>query len=259
MGRVQQLLKREFVFQYLGMKFQYLPTIKGSYDYLLIGKSNEPETQTFLNNILGKDLIVNFIDVGASVGEFVFTVSKHRNVQYVYAFEPRKDCAEAIRMTARLNNLKNITVFQLAVNDSQEKIRFFENPGGSSSGFYKTIELNQNFEEVESITLDSVMPLDLINPIILVDVEGAELSVLNGGKKFIDQSLPLIIFEYNDTSKRHYDINEIVRLLGINHKILRLRGDGCLDYDLQKTWNCVAVHMHSKFYNLIQPLIKEGN
>ena len=80
-----------------GKQFYYLHAIEGSYDYLLIGKSNEPETHLFSNRVLPKLNTVNFVDVGASIGEFVFSVSNYSNVQNIYPFEPRPDCASVLR------------------------------------------------------------------------------------------------------------------------------------------------------------------
>lgn len=95
-GKVKRLLKRQFVYEYSGMKIKYLPSIEGSYDYLLINKYNEPETHVFLSKIFAEIRNTNFIDVGASVGEFIFSVCKYKGMKGIYAFEPRTDCANVL-------------------------------------------------------------------------------------------------------------------------------------------------------------------
>jgi hypothetical protein len=52
LGRIQRLLKSDFVFSAYNSKFYYNHKIEGSYDYLLIDQSNEPETRKFLDRIL---------------------------------------------------------------------------------------------------------------------------------------------------------------------------------------------------------------
>lgn len=114
LGKVQKLLKDEFVFKAHRIKFFYNPLIEGSYDYLLIGKSNEPETHLFLQRVLSQLKEANFVDVGASVGEFIFGVSNYTNVQKIFAFEPRPDCAMVLRKNTELNNETRVTVFENA-------------------------------------------------------------------------------------------------------------------------------------------------
>jgi len=52
LGRIQRFLKYNFVFSAYNSKFYYNHKIEGSYDYLLIDQSNEPETRKFLDRIL---------------------------------------------------------------------------------------------------------------------------------------------------------------------------------------------------------------
>ena len=80
--------------------------------------------------------------------------------------------------------------------------------------------------------------------------------VLKGGNTFIHKNNPLIIFEYNQSSKQHFDLTEISALLGQNYDIYRLRRDGNLDIDFMNSWNCVAVPRNSVFHEILRPSIK---
>jgi hypothetical protein len=71
LGKIQRFLVKDFVFTAFKTQFQYDNTIEGSYDFLLIGKSNEPETRKFLNCLIPQLNRFVFIDVGASIGEFI--------------------------------------------------------------------------------------------------------------------------------------------------------------------------------------------
>lgn len=256
LGRIQRLLRKEFVFPFLGKNLFYLPSIKGSYDYLLIGKSNEPETQIFLTALLNSGINASFIDVGASIGEFVLSVSRYANINYIYAFEPRPDCAKVLNKNAQLNNEKRIVVFEKAAGNREGLLEFHLNPGGTSSGMHRSSEDFEKSIIVECTKLDSVLSRDIENPIMLIDVEGAEPLVLEGAKDFIKNTSPLIIFEFNNTSRRHFSLDDIRNILEQDYEIFRLQSDGCLDKDFSQTWNCVAVNKKSGYAKLIQPLLK---
>jgi FkbM family methyltransferase len=257
LGWAQRLLRKQFVFKFLDKKFFYLPSIEGSYDYLIIGKSNEPETQIFLSVLLNPGINASFIDVGASIGEFVFSVSRFVNIKHIYAFEPRPDCALVLRKNKELNDEKRIIVIEKAAGNREGSMEFHLNPGGTSSGIHRSSINSRQRITVECTRLDSVLPEYLENPIILVDVEGAEPLVLEGAEIFIKNNSPLIIFEFNNTSKRFFQIDDIWNILGKDYDIYRLRSDGKLDRNLVDTWNCVAVSNKSEFYNLLQPHVKD--
>ena len=48
---------------------------------------------------------------------------------------------------------------------------------------------------MECKTLDSYILEDLNVELVFMDVEGSELDILRGGKKFIEQNRPVIILE----------------------------------------------------------------
>lgn len=251
LGRIQKLLKREFVFKINGKKFLFSPGIEGSYDYLLIKKSNEPETEKLLSKIFIQLTESNFIDVGASVGEFVTFVSGFKNVKKIYAFEPRNKCAEIIRTNALLNEDERIIVIEKALSDKDEEIMFFYNKGGTSSGFFNTSNSVEK-KKVNAVTLDSAINTQIKLPVMLIDVEGAEPMVLKGGSEFISRNKPLIIFEYNQTSKGHFNLNHIQEILGNDYFIYRIRGDSNLDTNFENSWNCIAIPAGSEFETILR-------
>ncbi len=109
---------------------------------------------------------------------------------------------------------------------------------------------------VPTTTLDASLPVSIRHPILLLDVEGAEKDVLVGGINLIKRELPLIIFEYNDVSRAHFNLEQIREVLGSEYEIFRLRqSDGLLDDNLNDTWNCVAVHRQTQYYVKCKSLI----
>jgi FkbM family methyltransferase len=252
LGKVQKLLKHEYVFTIKGKKFLFSPGIEGSYDYLLIKKSNEPETVTLFSKIFPKLEESNFIDVGASVGEFVTYASCFENIRNIYAFEPRPVCADVISKNALLNKEERIIVFENALSSCQEQIPFFYNGGGTSSGFFTTQEKHSSQITINAITLDSVINFELRNAVLLIDVEGAEPLVLQGALNFISFNRPLIIFEYNNTSKKHFNLDQIQGIIGDAYNVYRVRENGDLDQDFSNSWNCIAIPQGSEFESILK-------
>ncbi len=254
LGYAQQFLKWDFVFTAFNKKFYYNSGIEGSYDYLLIGRSNEPETQIFLDKMITKLESTIFIDVGASIGEFVFSVCNYSNVKRIFAFEPRPDCAFVLKKNAELNSENRISIYENAASDIETEVVFYHNPGGTSSGLYKLAgkQKTDRGYKVKTVMLDSVLPQITDNPIILIDVEGAEPLVLKGAAKFIRNHRPLIIFEFNETSKKFFGLEDIKNILGNGYEIWRLRGNGNLDLEFERSWNCVAIPQNSKFMEILE-------
>lgn len=249
LGYVQRFLKKPFYFIYKNKKVYYHPAIEGSYDLMLIGKSNEPETPLFFKKVIPQLSSCNFIDVGASVGEMIIDVSRYDNVRSIYAFEPRKLCCDALVKTLDANKETRVKVFQNIVSMSDGEIEIFDNPGGTSSGIYNAGAKDST--KVKSVKLDSSLPDKLDNTIILVDVEGAEPLVLESGKTFIENNKPLIIFEYNNTSKQHFNLNDIANIVGENYSFHRLKADASFDENFENSWNVLAIPSNSIFSQIL--------
>jgi FkbM family methyltransferase len=252
LGRVQRFLKKPFIIRVFNRKMYFSPVVEGSYDYLLIGKSNEPETHLLLNKVVDGLDRFNFIDVGASVGEFVLLMTNYDSLETCYTFEPRPECAEVIERNNELNNEIRVQVINKAASDQTGQLKIYRNAGGSSSSQYELSSTDtSNFVMIDTVKLDDVLPVSLVNPIILIDIEGAEPLAMRGASQFITTNRPLIIFEYNDTSKKHFKLEEIQILLGDEYSIYRLKHDGTLDSDFSNSWNCVAIPHLTVFEKLL--------
>jgi hypothetical protein len=90
---------------------------------------------------------------------------------------------------------------------------------------------------------------------MMIDVEGHEPSVMRGAVHFVKTAHPLIIFEYNNTSKQHFSLDDIRKILPDSYQFYRLRGDGLLDQDFNNSWNCVAVSTDTEFAKICEALI----
>ena len=138
-------------------------------------------------------------DVGANVGIYSLLASLRAGPSgRVYAFEPLERNLEYLRQHIALNNLQNCTAFGQAVCN-EEGTRSFSAAAMESP----MAHLSPNGELlVPSTTLDSGIygPRRLGPPdIIKIDVEGAELEVLQGSHRALAEFHPTIFLEIHGT------------------------------------------------------------
>ncbi|MFA5404085.1 MAG: FkbM family methyltransferase [Ignavibacteria bacterium] len=233
------------------------PHISGAYGLLAGGVVSEPETHKILNFI---DSNINenyyFIDVGASVGEFVLLMASKEKIVKVIAFEPNvKECGNIMK-SANLNSFSKIIVNSKAVYDKEGVIEFnFSDKSLVGSSIFKDdINKKSHTEQVDVTTLDEELKNLTGNMIILMDIEGAEFGAIKGGLNIINNIKPLIIFEYNHKSQKYFSLKEIRSVLNDDYEIYRLRTDGRLDLDFSKTQNLLAVNRKSLFYTHLHKL-----
>lgn len=252
LGKVQKFLFNDFIFEAFDKKFYYKSTIEGSYDLLLIGKSNEPETHILFDRLFPNLEESTFVDVGGSVGEFVNLASTFMSVKKIYAFEPRPDCSWVLEKNTELNNEDRIEVLSYALSDNVGSVSFNLNSGGSSSSILNDIrKKGDDVLIVNTELLDHLVTEIIGELVILIDVEGAELNVLKGAKEIIKNYHPLIIFEYNATSKKFFNLDQIIEVFGENYIIKRISVNGDLDEDFQNSWNCIAIPRDSVFSKIL--------
>lgn len=232
-----------------------------NYACLLGGHYNEPETHLFVRRVLdGVAMPCSFVDVGANIGEMLVDFARHHRVEKALAFEPSARCADIIERSCDLNDLRNVSVMTKAVG---ERVGCGMMPRDARSQCSTSVRMEEQsstaddtqFESVEVTTLDVEIP----NPsglwVMLIDVEGGELSVMRGGRAFLQIVRPLIIFEYHEVTRTHFSLDDVRDELGQDYELFRLRSDGFLDHDLRQTHNCVAVPRTSPFHALSRNLM----
>jgi FkbM family methyltransferase len=246
-----KFLNNEDYIRFGGKELFYNPKVRGSYARLINGKYNETETHIFIRNVLNLFPSDKFtiVEVGGNVGEFLVDFGGDKQVEKFYIFEPQDECVYALNKTIDKNNFGNVILTPKAVYDAPGFVSFDKSESFSSSH----IDTSGNNEfMVETISLDSVN----INPdnlIMLLDAEGAELKIVRGAKKLINENLPLIIFEYNHITKLHFEIEEMQDELGSDYEIYRLNQEGAIDKNMSgKMWNLVAVNINSIFKKIPQ-------
>ena len=162
-------------------------------------------------------------DVGANVGFYsLHWASRLAPGGTIHAFEPVPSTFAWLRRNVALNNLESIIQanhFGLAEEPKTLSI-FLPKFSGSGAASIKDLHPEEGSVQVEVQvdTLDrhfsasGLKRLDLIK----VDVEGAELFVLQGGRRTIEEHRPLIFLELLRKWSRPfgYHPNDVIQMLG---------------------------------------------
>lgn len=219
--------------------------------------ASEPDVTELIRKLLKPGMV--FVDVGAHLGEYTVLAAKILSGSgYVHAFEPRPDIFEILKQNIELNHCRSAKAYSYALWCKSDSYDFEVTPEPSVSALRPggVTAPETGHITVRAVTLDDLFsrsPLAKPN-LIKVDVEGAELQVLQGATSLLtlpQPEAPALIFEYGpENSKRFgYSSSEILvflRELGysiytcLNSRFVRLDGLPMLP-EWSTTCNLVAI------------------
>ena len=174
----------------------------------------EPENLSVLYSFVTDNTV--FLDIGANVGYFSIAIGNRlkRGRGKVFAIEPHPTLTKLIERSIQLNSLETVVqIFQCAASDQEGTIELFYPDDHLGKGSYsrKSDEQGQHLS-VQTHSLDSLLPQDLIVDLIKIDVEGYELRVLRGMQEVLQRSPNVkVLFEKLESSTAETD--EIGRLM----------------------------------------------
>lgn len=176
-----------------------------------------------------------FFDVGANKGNYsCLLASKYPNSK-IFAFEPHPKCF----LELSLLKIKNFYPIQIALGSTVGNFTLFDRADIDDSthaslyeGVIKEIHHQRTSTyEVSVNTLDLVaesLGIEYID-LLKIDTEGNELSILQGGKKFIEQDrIGVIQFEFNEMNTISHVFFCDFRKLLKNYSFYRLLPHGLL-------------------------------
>ena len=182
----------------------------GSFLRYLTGDA-EPEVQDALAELIEPGQTV--YDVGANIGFFTILCSRLVGPQgKVYAFEPIPENVVTLRHNIALNKLTNVVVVEQALSASTGTAEMFVSPW---SAFHSLNVDGASKREnhgpdggqitVETVTLDEFVQRDGVSApdLIKLDVEGAELLVVEGMRETLHTVQPLLLVEVHDTNREY--------------------------------------------------------
>ena len=172
------------------IKFKFIPfRLYYKYRAYKYSKNTSPELN-IIHSISDSNKVS--LDVGANLGLFTYFMS--RSSKKVFAFEPNPYPLEHLKKIVD----NNVEIVPIAIGDEDGSIKLNvpkNRKGWSSNGAsIKNIELNRGIKyEVIIRKIDS-LKIENIG-LIKIDVEGAELEVLKGAQKTINNQKPNLIIE----------------------------------------------------------------
>lgn len=176
----------------------WVPAHIGLHYSLLSNNHYEPELLNFLDRRLKKGSV--FIDIGANAGFLGMEAANRVGEKgLVYAFEPNPYIfASLAQVFSHNSHYRNYILNQLAVADKRETVSFFISGSTQSlmerSGFRPE---NENRIEVRAMAmdLDTYLGTSIVPHLIKIDVEGAEVEVLQGMKRIMQTFKPAVLIE----------------------------------------------------------------
>lgn len=165
----------------------------------------------------------SFVDVGANLGDHSLPAAFVRTsrTQRFSAFEPDPRVIGVLRQNIERNGLASIVdtfPFALAARASVASL----NTAADSDASYLTAAATPDTIEIETRTLDAVLGDDYpVNVVMKVDVEGAELDVLEGARGFLEHRPDaVLIVEFNPIAQERagrgrLEVLDRIRSLGL--------------------------------------------
>jgi FkbM family methyltransferase len=166
-----------------------------------------------------------FYDIGANFGFFTLLAARKVGLGgHVYAFEPIAANAARIRLNVRLNRFDQVSVIEKAVSDNTgiEDIWVTRFAGGATLASTDIIPEDAIRKiSVDTIRLDEMVEAKILRPptLLKIDVEGAEMQVLEGMAGTLAKYRPFIVYEIDDGQEREFskkvkDTQSLLRDLG---------------------------------------------
>ena len=175
----------------------------GSYEYDKQG--------LFKKSILEGSIV---FDIGAHVGFYTLLASilvGHKGK--VFTFEPLPRNLLYLKQHLKLNHIKNVKLFEAAVSSSCD-FAYFDAPDNNLPKSYLGKLSTQGKLKVKTFSLDKLLEQgEIVAPTHLkIDVEGAEISVLEGANKILAEAHPMI-FLATHGNEPHQQCCQLLRSL----------------------------------------------
>lgn len=159
---------------------------------------NEMPVQTALADHLRSGDVA--YDVGANIGFFSLVAARAVGPDgHVHAFEAVADIARAARRNFARNSLGHVHTWQVAVGAEAgtAAVHRTRHPGGATLVGRQRPRDAKGTEPVEVVRLDDLVAAGRLQPprLVKIDVEGAELDVLEGMQEILAAHRPVIVCE----------------------------------------------------------------
>ncbi|WP_299174825.1 FkbM family methyltransferase [uncultured Brevundimonas sp.] len=140
------------------------------------------------------------LDVGANIGFFTMLAASLVGPQgQVIAIEPNSRNVRLLEASRRANNFAHVEIHNVAAHTQAGTLVL--------NTSYSNGTVSDLSNDLHALMLSEIVPAQSIDAIVdgrridflKIDVEGAELKALRGGRKIIQRDRPLIVSEYSHT------------------------------------------------------------
>ena len=168
-------------------------------------------------------------DIGANIGYYTCLLACLAGpAGRVVAFEPASATRARLEENVALNGLGNVRVRPWAVGAAEGRARIHYSSAGLFEGTasLRTDDVRSDGEDVEVRTLDALVAELGAPQFLKIDVEGAQLDVWRGGRRFLSEHAPLVLAELRDADDAALlrEIEAIVRACGYQLYAIRKGG-----------------------------------
>lgn len=194
---LNRLLRREKTILQFHDGFRFL--VEDLEDFYHASMCYEPRTLAFIQRSLRNGGI--FVDVGANIGGYTVRVAKRSRV---YALEPHPRNFHFLKFNLKLNQeVANARIFQVAAGPYIGRATLhISDYHGRHSLLYSQNKMKYSIT-VDMITLDSLLTNEKSIDVIKIDVEGAEILVLEGARETLKKTKFVIIETLTHLSFHH--------------------------------------------------------
>ena len=180
----------------------------------------EDELFNPLNDIINKNKIDFFLDIGSCWGVYSLRLAGiHKNLR-ILAFDPIKTNIERLNISIKKNKFENIECFHTAIGSKKDKVTLGATEKYSPN--YEINEINSVINETSELnSLDFLIETKNKSLILKIDTEGYEFEVLRGAINLLNNNKCFCQIEIKDNNKEKVfsflnDLN--YNLVSINKK-----------------------------------------
>lgn len=162
------------------------------------------------------------VDIGAYIGDFSVYAAQKATAGKVFAVEPADDNFRLLLGNKKLNRIKNLKAFNLAISKQNGKSKFFL----SSTHTIHSLKKNgaNNSTIVSTITLETFMKRKNIKRIhfLKIDIEGAEYEIVPHLKSEVLKKIDKIVLEFHDYLDNNNHFEKLKKYLEQNGFIVNI-------------------------------------
>ena len=180
----------------------------------------EDELFNPLNNIMNKNKIDFFLDIGSCWGVYSLRLAGIRKNLKILAFDPIKTNIEKLNISIKKNKFENIECFHTAIGSKKDKVTLGATEKYSPN--YEINEINSVINEISELnSLDFLLETKDKSLILKIDTEGYEFEVLKSAINLLKNNKCFCQIEIKDNNKEKVfsflnDLN--YNLVSINRK-----------------------------------------